>query len=394
MSDYDLAIVGAGPVGLMLALELAQTWGQRASRIILIDAKSLQTAQQDARVLALSDTSRQQLLDYDFPDSAVPLRNIHVSEYGRYGRVWITAAELGRNTLGWTVPYRDLLAGLDKAVHTTSVEFVRGVSVQRIEQTATQVHLLLSDGTKLSAAVLVQAEGGLFGSTVQRDIMRDYGQSALVGGVIVQNTKKRIQRNTTLGLTAYERFTPDGPLAFLPISMDGLHYTMVWCGAKAATDLRKKSAANVLIPQINTLMSGHLHVTHLGSLQAFPLGLNVRRSVLDGRCVALGNAAQILHPVAGQGLNLGLRDARILAAHLLPSAFETSGHLDDALQAYACARQADRYFLIHLTNTMARGFVSQNPLIARMCQAALLGLEFLPGARRFFAESLLFGWVR
>jgi 2-octaprenyl-6-methoxyphenol hydroxylase len=393
VSDYDVAIVGAGPVGLTLALELAKTWGDSAGRIILIDAKSLQTAQQDARILALADTSRQRLLSYQFPDTAVPLHNIHVSEYGRFGRVWMSAAEFGRSSLGWTVPYRDLLTTLDQAVRRTKVEFLREVSVQQIIQTASEVQLLLSDGSKRSAAMLAQAEGGLFGSALQRDMVRDYGQSALVGRVAVQKTTALSQKNMNVGLTAFERFTPDGPLAFLPTASDGLQYTMVWCGATAVTHTRKQADPKQLISNINALMSGRLHITQLEQLHTFALGLNVRRSVVDDRCVAVGNAAQILHPVAGQGLNLGLRDAHTLANSLSPGMFKNMADLDEILQNYAFARQSDRNVLIHLTDAMARGFANRNPLIALGRQAALLSLEFLPGARRFFTESLLFGWV-
>lgn len=395
MTDFDVVIVGGGPVGIVLAANLARRWGNRAARILLIDAKPIEAVSDDPRTLALADASRQQLLWLGFPAGAVPLRHIHVSEQGRFGRVWMSARELGCDSLGWTVRYGDLVTALHEGALTTSLSCWRGVSVVSGHEEQGAVVLQLSDGRQIRARLRVDAEGGLFGQAQGRDRVHDYGQWAMVATAHAQPlAAQRDRAAAERDSVAYERFTPEGPLAFLPTAVDGSRYAMVWCGSAEQTRQRLQASDAELLPQLERLMGGRIPLTGLSARASFPLGLNVRSRLVEGRCVSVGNAAQILHPVAGQGLNLGFRDAQALARRLDPLRMDDEAQVEDALAAFEKDRSADRQLLVTLTDTMARGFATDNPILRAGRQAALMGLEFLPGARRFFAETLMFGWVR
>lgn len=395
MSDFDVVIVGGGPVGIVLGAALARRWGDGAARIALIDAKPIEAVMSDPRTLALADTSRRQIQQVGFPVNAVPLKHIHVSELGRFGRVWMSAAELQRESLGWTVRYGELVSALHQGALTTGLTCWRGVSVVSATESSDVVRMTLSDGREITSRLRVDAEGGLFGGTQGRDTVRDYGQWALVATAhatpLAQQSAAQARERESV---AYERFTPEGPLAFLPTAADGSRYAMVWCGAVDQTEQRKGTSAEVLLPQLNRLMGNRIPLTGLSDMASFPLGLNVRSQMVSGRTVSVGNAAQILHPVAGQGLNLGFRDAQALAARLDPMRIEDPVALQEALTAFEADRAPDRKLLVALTDTMARGFATANPVMQAGRQLALLGLEYLPGARRFFAETLMFGWVR
>lgn len=393
--DFDIVVVGGGPVGIVLAAALAQRWGGQAARIALIDAKPVEAVLSDPRTLALADSSRRQIQWLGFPADAVPLRHIHVSELGRFGRVWMTASELQRDSLGWTVRYGALVSALHEGALKTGLVCWRGVSVVSAEDQTDGVRIGLSDGRQITARLRVDAEGGLFGNAQARDTVRDYGQWALVATahaspLSAQRPKQAQERESV----AYERFTPEGPLAFLPTAADGSRYAMVWCGSEEQTRQRAQMSAEVLLPQLDRLMGGRIPLTGLTDMASFPLGLNVRSQMVNGRCVSVGNAAQILHPVAGQGLNLGFRDAQALAGRLDSHTIADADALSAALAAFQADRSPDRKLLVALTDTMARGFATRNPLLQAGRQMALLGLEYLPGARRFFAETLMFGWVR
>ena len=188
--------------------------------------------------------------------------------------------------------------------------------------------LQLDDGRALHAALAVQAEGGVFGQQEQRALQRDYQQSAVIA---------RVAASAPIAHRAYERFTDEGPLALLPQDgADGLQYALVWC-------VRQENAAGLLalddaafLARLGDAFGGRLgRFTRASGRAAYPLGLNAEPRA-TARTVAIGNAAQTLHPVAGQGLNLGLRDAAVLARLLAREAAPAQ------LAAFSAARATDR----------------------------------------------------
>lgn len=389
-TDFDVAIVGAGPVGLAFAGLLANVWGERADRIALFDAKPLDASAIDPRVLALSDATRLRLSALGFPVNAVPINHIHVSERGGFGQVRMRASEMGLRALGWTVRYGDLVNALSTSVEKLGVRVFRPAHVKfahRSPVDSLEV-LELEDGTEFTVGLRVDAEGGLYGEAGERDRVIDYSQHALVSEVTANIDVTVLEGNNTL---AFERFTQEGPLALLPISVDQTRYSLVWCAGQAAVQRRLMADDSEFFDELRQAFGRRVTVTSVGKRMSFPLGMNWRNQLVQGRRVAIGNAAQILHPVAGQGLNLGLRDAATLCRLLSPKVLSSEVSALSCLQAYEQARRPDRMAVLRMTDLMVKGFSNNNPILGLGRQAALNVMEFAPLARKQFADLMLFG---
>ena len=374
-TSYDIAIGGAGPVGLALAAMLVRH-GAAPQRIALIDARPFEQAVRDPRSLALSWGSRQLLEEIRaWPAGATAIREIHISRRGLFGRTLITAGEMALPELGYVSRYGALVQALSAAVAQAGVTVLRPMQVASRHEQADGIALALADGRTLHAQIMVQAEGGLFADQPGKPISRDYDQTAVISQVSV---------STPVPARAFERFTGEGPLALLPQD-DG--YALVWC-------LRPSRAGQVaalpdaaFLAQLQQAFGQRLGVFLSASPRiSYPLGLNAG-SAPTARMVAIGNAAQTLHPVAGQGLNLGLRDAAVLARMLAMDATPLT------LQHYAMKRHHDRDVTIRLTDTMARVFASAPD---GAYTQGLLGwsLGLIDGIRplkRALAEQMMFG---
>ena len=374
--EVDIAICGAGPVGMALAIFLVRR-GVPPSRIALIDAKPLEQVVADPRSIALSHGSEQALVDAGaWPLPATPIHQIHVSRRGQFGRTLMDRSEHDLPALGYVTRYGDVVAALAAAASQVGLQVLRPARTESIDEDADGVTLRLSDGRLLRAKIAVQAEGGVFGAQAARAVQRDYDQSAVIA---------RVAASSPIAHRAFERFTDEGPLALLPQEgSDGLQYALVWCTrpARAAELLALDDAA--FLQELDAMFGARLgRFTRVSKRATYPLGLNAD-AASTARTVAIGNAAQTLHPVAGQGLNLGLRDATVLARLLAVAA------TPDQLLAFNAARQTDRKLTIGLTDTMARIFAGQGPL------QALLGLglgaidAFGPG-RMLLAELMMYG---
>jgi 2-octaprenyl-6-methoxyphenol hydroxylase len=374
--QLDVAICGAGPVGMALAALLARR-GTSGARIALIDAKALAATVADPRSIALSYGSRMLLDEIGaWPVPATPIHQIHVSRRGQFGRSMIDRAEEKVPALGYVTRYGELVTALAAACERAGVSIMRPARVTGSLEHATGVSLQLDDGRELEAAIVVQAEGGVFGEQDGKAHMRDYHQTAVIA---------RVSTSAPIAHRAYERFTGEGPLAMLPQdSADGLQYALVWC-------VRPDTAEVLLALDDAAFLArlGEAFGTRLGRFTAtsargsYKLGLNADARA-TARTVAIGNAAQTLHPVAGQGLNLGLRDAAVLARLL------AQGASPERLAEFSAARAIDRRLTVGLTDTMARVFASEGP------SQALLGLSLgildtVAPARTLLADLMMYG---
>jgi 2-octaprenyl-6-methoxyphenol hydroxylase len=374
-TDFDIAICGAGPVGLALALLLVKR-GAQASRIAVIDAKALEQVSADPRSIALSYGSRQILEDAgSWPIATDPIHQIHVSRRGHFGRTLIDRDEYGLPALGYVARYGILVTALAAAAKQADIVMLRPAHVSSSTERTDAVELNFSDGKAITAHIMVQAEGGVFSEQKEKSTRRDYEQTAIIA---------QVTTSAPIAHRAFERFTEEGPLALLPQD-DG--YAMVWC-ARPATAARLSA-----LPDAAFLAElGHAFGSRLGRFTgitpraAYPLGLNAHAAT-SARTVAIGNAAQTLHPVAGQGLNLGLRDAAVLARLLACEA------TPEMLLRFAQARQSDRNLTISLTDAMARVFASapDGALSQTALGFSLAFIDMLQPARRMLAEHMLFG---
>ncbi|EKU83557.1 FAD-dependent monooxygenase [Massilia timonae] len=374
--DFDVAICGAGPVGLALAAFLVRR-GVPGARIALIDGKSLGQAISDPRSIALSWGSVQLLDELKaWPLPATAIHQIHVSRRGHLGRSLMDRRDHDVAALGYVTRYGAVVDALARRCEAAGVAMLRPARVQALDDTPIGVLLALDDGRMVRAQVAVQAEGGIFGRQDQRARSRDYEQSAVIA---------RVTSDAPIAHRAFERFTGEGPLALLPEDgPDGHQYALVWCvrRARAGTILDLDDTA--FLKQLGEAFGTRLGAfTKVSPRVAFPLGLNAEARA-TARTVAIGNAAQTLHPVAGQGLNLGLRDAAVLARQLARDASPA------AIERFQEERAQDRKLTIGLTDTMARAFTGSKPL-QPLLGLGLAALDLARPARMLLADLMMFG---
>lgn len=381
--DFDIAIVGAGPVGLALAGWLARRSATSRFSVALIDARTPEAASADPRSLALSHGSRVMLEALGFPADATPIRRIHVSQRGHFGRTLIEHDEHELPALGYVARYGSLVGALAKAVRESSVHWLTETHALPPMQDHDGVTLPVQSASgerTIRARVLVNAEGGLYEDS--REHARDYGQTAIVGTVSVAAPQPNV---------AWERFTREGPIALLPCGgARHADYSLVWCCTPDEAARRAQLPDDAFLAELGAAFGERMgRFTQIKGRATFPLGLNALHALVDRRTVAIGNAAQTLHPVAGQGLNLGLRDA-----HALCDALSIDGATPLALAHFAQRRALDRRLTIGATDTLARVFTVDFPPLAALRGLALTALEFLPPVKTALARQMMFGQRR
>lgn len=391
-----LAVIGAGPAGLALALLAAERLAA-STEIHLYDTRPLERdVSGDARTLALNLGSVRllQRLQAWVPEAAQAIEVVHVSQAPPApvaGEVWIRAAEQGLPQLGAVLPYGALVAPLqqrwlDLAGAQPARLFTRfGTTVHAIRSDAGGVELDSGEGPLVERFDLaVVAEGGVFAEQERKRLSSDYRQNAWVGTV----------RLATPGLqgVAFERFTRNGPLALLPLPDDpqGPRAALVWCLPQAEDDIATLTDAQRLLVIQQQLPAAAGRLTGISALKCFPLGLNAETRLLQGRTLRIGNAAQTLHPVAGQGLNLGLRDAQALVDALREAA-ETGAGLDATLARVDWQRVPDRWPMIAVTDFLARSFAWRLPGLPALRGLALAGLERAAPLKTALARRMMFG---
>ena len=369
-SVTDVLIAGGGPVGAMLAL------GLRGCGASVLQVRS--DAAAGERPIALSYGSRL-LLEREgaWPAaSPTPIREIHVSQQGGFGRTLIRAADYDLPALGYVAAYSGILAWLSAADAGHS-----GVDGKVIDWKPCGDHIEVrvertAGGKTLERArLLVLADGGpaeLAGNG------RDYGQHAVVAEVQTERAHRNI---------AWERFTHSGPIALLPYQN---RYALIWSiEADAAQSLLAAPEAEFL-QRLGAAFGRRVGPFLAASPRAsFPLSLRHRR-VVEPRTIRVGNAAQTLHPVAGQGLNLGLRDAVVLA-ELIASTHPRELGSDAFLKHYAARRRLDRVAGIRVTDALVRLFSNSSAVLGVVRGAGLVFLDILPPARAFLARRMIYG---
>ena len=387
--DYDVTIVGAGPVGLALAGWLARRSATQALSVALIDAREPEHARSDPRAIAVSHGSRMILEPLRWPDDATAIQRIHVSQRGHFGRTLIDHKEHDLPALGYVLRYGSIVGALADAVRPTAVHWLTSTAAQTPVQEDDGITLPVTDAhgsRNLRTRILVNAEGGLFHEQGARDAdsgsSRDYGQTALVGTVSVSAPQPHV---------AWERFTPEGPIALLPIGgARGAEFALVWCCAPELAARRAQLPDEAFLRELGAAFGDRMgRFTQIAGRASFPLGLNAVDTLVKGRIVAVGNAAQTLHPVAGQGLNLGLRDA-----HALADALSQHGATPLALATFAQRRALDRRLTIRATDTLARVFTVDFAPFATLRGLALTALEFAPPVKTALARQMIFGQRR
>lgn len=380
--NYDVAIIGGGPVGAALALALSAS----KLKVCVLEARPANVASSDARALALSYGSRLLLARlgvWNMLQDVSAIRTIHISQKQSFGRAVLHAEEMNVPELGYVLPYPALQNALTDALRSSDVSSIYGASVTQLENS--DGHAVIGyqqDGAEhmLHARLAVVADGGKLLAQQFPPQVHDYGQSALITHI----TCSAPQANT-----AFERFTAQGPLALLPFK-EG--YELVWTAShQTAQDMLAWDDAKFLSELHQHFGDRVGEFLSVGKRTCFPLVL--RRAPQQSpmpHVVLLGNAAQTMHPVAGQGFNMGLRDAWELAQEILDAPPDTLG-TETMLAAYRSDRRIDREAGIRFTDGLVRLFSNDLPGLSAGRAAALTALDCLPFAKKFVAKRMMFG---
>jgi 2-octaprenyl-6-methoxyphenol hydroxylase len=373
----DVAIVGGGPVGAAVAAFAAGSGLDTA----VFEARTAPS--RDGRTLALSHASRERLEDVQaWPrEGTTPIRSIHVSQKGGPGRTLLDAAEQSLPALGYTVAFSALEAALGEALARAGLRPSYGESCEHIALDPEGATVRFSSGREVRARLLVLADGGANATKIPGIAFteKDYGQLAVIAS---------IRTDRPHAFRAYERFTPEGPVALLPVDD---RFALVWTASPAAAQrilaLDDRDFLAGLQSHFGDRAGRFLDVT---ARAAFPLKLRTVNVPVAMRTAIIGNAAQALHPIAGQGLNLGLRDAAALAAllHSTPRA-EVGGAA--MLDAYRDARRRDASSGVIVTDLLVAAFSDPRRLPTLGRGLALAALDLFPPARRLLAERMIHG---
>jgi 2-octaprenyl-6-methoxyphenol hydroxylase len=372
-----ILIVGAGPVGAVCALALQQQG--IAARVIEAQPAD---ARADTRTLALSHGARL-ILDrlgvWNRLEDVTPITRIHISHRGALGVAHLTAEDVAVPALGYVLPYATLTAVLKQALRDAAIAVDYGVVVDRIESDTACATLHTADGRALAAPLVVVADGGRGDAAPEPKFKRDYDQTAVVCDV---------QTELPHANRAYERFTPEGPVALLP---NGERYALVWTASHAAAQRIAALHDDEFLAALYRHFGGRQgRFLSASPRKTFPLKLAWTGSEAADRVVRIGNAAQTLHPVAGQGFNIGLRDAWELAALCGDSAADAIG-CAAMLAAYARGRRTDVLGGVGFTDFLIRVFSNDIPPLRHARGLGLLALEVLPPLKSFVARRMIFG---
>jgi 2-octaprenyl-6-methoxyphenol hydroxylase len=383
-NEYDVAIVGGGMVGASFALALRAT----KLRVLLIEGIPPDSAMQpsfDERTTALGNGSRQIFESLGVwqamsPESAA-IGSIHVSDAGRFGVARLDAREQGVPAFGYVVPNRVigrvLWEALRESPHVT-VAMPAQLKSATLRDEGVLLDLVHSGNSEtVRAAVAVAADGA--GSVLRASAginaqVEDYDQVAIVVNAATERPNNG---------QAYERFTSSGPLAVLPVTGGG--YAVIWAVAPArAAELMALDDHGFAAELLAAFGWRAGRWTRIGRRNTYPLTLSRAEQTVSGRVVLIGNAAQALHPVAGQGFNLGLRDAATLAEMLAkagPGA-DFAPMAGELLGKFAAWRAEDRSGVTRFTDGLVKLFGSHAPGVSLVRNFGLLLFDLSPAAKR------------
>ena len=373
----SVLIVGAGPVGAVCALALAQQGV--VARVLEAQPED---ARADTRTLALAHGSRlilERLGVWEKLADVTPITRIHISQRGALGVARLSAEELGVPALGYVLPYAELTAALKQALREANIAVEYGVAVDRIESGADAATLHTTDGATLSAPLVAVADGGRGEHAPAPKFERDYDQMAVVCDV---------QTELPHAGQAFERFTPEGPAALLP---KGDRYALVWTARNADAQRIAALSDSEFLAALYRHFGGRQGLfLQASARKTFPLRLAYTGSEAGNRVVRIGNAAQTLHPVAGQGFNIGLRDAWELASLCGDTPASEIGSTA-MLAAYARGRRSDVLGGLGFTDFLVRTFSNDFAPLRHARGLGLLALEALPPLKSFVARRMMFG---
>lgn len=379
----SLVIVGGGPVGLVLAL----TMRQYGLPFTVLEARKKGDAYQDKRALALSYGSKVILENLgvwqNIAAKATAINEIHVSQAGGMGRTRLDAAEHDLPALGYVVTYGALMQALDTQISGEGVLYEAAATAIKQNDALSEIDYLYQDEKyTLETALVAIAEGGRSLGDIP-GIARHakaYGHDALVSMVACELPHHHI---------AYERFTPAGPMALLPNGERD--FSLVWTGEKTKIDRLIELDEPTFLEELHAAFGDRVgRFLSIGKRLSFPLIKSELKTKVTPHIVVIGNSAQTMHPVAGQGFNVGLRDATSLAKIL--SALTPSEWGNEAmLKSYASTRVRDTKGGLLFTDFLVNLFSNDLLGLSFMRGVGLGLLDIVPPAKRMLVSKMSYG---
>ena len=388
--QYDLLIGGGGLAGNCLALALKDS-GLKIALIEAVSRQQLHDSPAGDRALAISAGSVMMLealgIWEKVKTKATAIKTIHISDKGHFGKTRLSAKQQGVDALGYVIAARDIETPITEMIAEAGIKQFCPAKIESLnidDNKTIQINLKSEEKSiKLSAKLLVGADGGQ--STIRKLLeikqhKTNYGQTAII--TTVKSTKPHHN-------TAYERFTRSGPLALLPI--DNNQSAVVWTRYHDEAKTLLSTSETEFINQLQQCFGYRLGKLSLAATRlAFPLTLIQAERMLGQRSVIIGNAVHQLHPVAGQGFNLGLRDVVQLADRLIEQ-YKLGCDIGDAnfLQAYANTRTQDHKKVINFTNNVVKIFSNQFLPLAMIRNSGLILLDHMPVAKKLLATHAM-----
>ena len=396
--NYDIVIVGGAMTGTTLALALS-AFTNGKMKIAVLERQLVKQHRQsgfDARCIALSDGSCQKFARIILPDGqnlwqkiqpfSTHIEQIHVSDKGHSGIVEFSAREFHLQQLGAVIELQQAGQIMLQAVEQSdNIDYLCPVEIAHIERSQDGVKISLKNDRTLTAQLLIGADGTksevASAVNISQEMLHDYGQTAIITNVQTQQPHQN---------RAFERFTTEGPLALLPMK-DNL-MSLVWCVRHA--DELLQADENSFLTRLQQQFCWRLgRFQRCGQRFAYPLTLSCAPPHIQARTVLIGNAAQTLHPIAGQGFNLGIRDVMTLANILSYAYLQQQEISDDALlQQYENKRKADQKQMIQLTDGLLTIFANNLLPLQIGRNLGLMALAQSSMLRQYFAKPTL-GWI-
>lgn len=397
---FDVAIIGGGLVGASLACALGDLARSHGLRVVIVESRPVPPVGErryqpsfDARASAIAYGSRRHFDRLGLwtgsgegpymAGEASPIRHIHVSERGRLGATRLHAAELDVEALGYVVPNAWMGQVLHQRLAALPVAWRCPASVETLTPTDGGYRLTLDDNRVLDAGLTVLADGGRSGLKEHLGIDSDtqaYDQTALIANVAVSRHHAG---------WAYERFTPDGPMALLPLGESRME--LVWTFARDEIDAALSWSDAELLARLQKAFGDRLgRFRRVGERHAYPLSLVTARETVRPHLAVLGNAAHALHPVAGQGFNLALRGVMDLASSL-EDAWQAGEALGSAttLAAFEDRRARDTRRIVRASDGLIRLFGIDHGALGHARAAGLMGLNAIGPLKRTLARQAM-----
>ena len=386
----ELIVVGGGLAGLLLAAHAGERFGDLLKITVIERAlPKAPEASLDTRATALSRGSKELLESWGFwaevSTSAKAIENIHVSRKSRFGSALLQDDATQNEPMGWVVENALLQAALLARCEAVAVDVIEGLEVVDFTTTSERPVLTLDDERQLVADLVIISDGA------ESSLRNQLGISA----------KRHVPSQFAIAFNcetdgadtgiAYERFTNEGPLAFLPLPGSGdnkLRYNVIWCAHQATQSRLLALDDQDFIDELQVMVGWRAgRVTKIGRRAGWPLSVVVSRELVRSRCVLLGNSAHTVHPVAGQGFNLSVRDVDRLIT-LLGAELQTESPFDSVarLSDFERASLSDHEQTIAATTLLSGLFDMPQPLIDSMSSVALSAMDFLAPIRRGVAD--------